>query len=249
MTQTPQLTASGRVDFHQNSFDTLVAQKGRDVIYEKAVMCPCKSKSTNALPSCKNCGGSGWLFINPIVDRMVVQKLDISTEFKPWSEESRGTIAITALQRHRLSFMDRITLPQAESVFNEILHLNKVDNDVFSFATYEIKHIEYIAKFTDVHTALTRLTPDQYTIDGSILRIPSLNKGDSVSIRYIHSPVYHIVELQRESIESYRLETGSEKQQRLPISALARRAHYIINRENFTGDRIIDNSFDDAACI
>lgn len=243
MTQTPQSISNNRVDLVQGDFDTLVYQKGRDIVYEKAIMCPCKSKSTNALPSCKNCGGSGWLFINPVTNRMIVQRLNISTDFKPWSEESRGTIAITALQKNRLSFMDRITLPEAESVFNEILHLSKVGNDVFSFATYNIKSIEYIAKYNNPNSALIRLTPNQYTFEDSILKVPSLQSGDSISVRYVHAPVYHIVELQRESMESYKLEINTEKQQRLPVSALARRAHYVINRENFTGDRIISNSY------
>ena len=35
-----------------------------------------------------------------------------------------------------------------------------------------------------------------------------------------------------------------EKQVTLPVHAIGRRSHYILDAENFNGDRIIDNSYD-----
>ena len=79
------ITAPPRADLHKREFDTLIHQKGRDVLLETALQCPCKSPSTNQQSDCKNCGGTGWIFVNPRETRMVLTAINAVTEFRPWS--------------------------------------------------------------------------------------------------------------------------------------------------------------------
>ena len=50
-------TGPPRADLNKQDFDTLIRQKGRDVILETALQCPCKSESTNQQSNCRNCDG------------------------------------------------------------------------------------------------------------------------------------------------------------------------------------------------
>lgn len=247
-------TGPPRADLVKPDFDTLIYQKGRDVIYETALQCPCKSESTNQSSGCKNCGGTGWVFINPIETRMVLQGIDMVNEYRPWSEELRGVVNITAHSEINLSHMDRITALDGESIHNEILFLKKKGSEVFTYTVYNIKEILYIALFVSDNAPLKRLKEGvDYTIERNIVRLitdelPFENiKNNSLTIRYKHAPQFHIIEMKRDTIQSFIWNSG-EKLQHLPVSAIGRRAHYQLKMENLSNNRLIDNSFKEDKC-
>ncbi len=70
-----------------------------------------------------------------------------------------------------------------------------------------------------------------------------------VTIRYIHNPVYHIIDISRESFTST---DGSISQGKpkliLPIHAIAQRAHLIKDVEDYDGTRLLDNSWLPNSC-
>lgn len=238
-----------RVDLVKNDFDTLVYQKGRDVLYEKALQCPCKSKATNQQSNCKNCGGTGWVFVNPKKTRMVVTGVAITTDYKAWSEESRGMINITANESEQLTFMDRITLLDGNAIFNEVLHFKKTSNNiVFAFSAYHIKQILYAGLFISTSSGIQRLDKSQITIEDNIVKlnpsiVPNTLNEVSITLRYIHAPTYYIVEMKRETMQTFKYQIGNELIQHMPLSAMGRRAHYVLTAPNLQGDRLIDNSY------
>ena len=67
--------------FHRNDFEKLIAQKGRAVTLEQAIQCSCKSRSANQQSNCQNCGGTGWIFINSRLTRLVIQQMKINITF------------------------------------------------------------------------------------------------------------------------------------------------------------------------
>lgn len=260
--QTPSLPILNRVDFNSNEFDSLVQEKGRDCVIEKSLPCPCKSVSTNQLSSCKNCGGTGWIFINPRRTKLVIQSMSLSTDFKNWSEEDRGTISISAMHREELTFMDRITISDGESVTQEVLHFKTYNENgedlLFSYSSYIPKEILYISLFISPTEPLKRLELEMdYTISGNKIYLDSkyyelqqysTNRSyekdlPSVTIRYKHNPVYHIIEMRRETMQSYRYDKGKENLIHLPTSCIGRRAHYILGSGLYTTSDIINNSY------
>jgi hypothetical protein len=151
----PQTTlAPPRADFERSDFERIISQKGADILFEKALMCPCKSKSTNSQSNCKNCGGSGWLFVNPKETRMLVSGLSIVNDVKPWSEEERGTIVISASDTEELAFMDRLTLINGEAIYQEVLHFKRDGGEVFAYTAYPIKKLLYGGLFLSSTTPL-----------------------------------------------------------------------------------------------
>ena len=84
----PNTVGQPSVQLVKNDFDVAIEKKGYRVYHDKASKCPCASKNGGAPQSnCKNCGGSGWFYINRTRTRMVVQSMNINTTNKEWSEE------------------------------------------------------------------------------------------------------------------------------------------------------------------
>lgn len=245
------------IGFLANEFDVLIFEKGYRVVHEKVLQCPCKSKRTNQQSNCKNCGGTGWLFINPNETRMVLTNMNENTTYKAWSEENLGNVNISVMNKDRLTHMDRITLIESEANFNEIRHFRKSQDDkIFAYCSYHIKTIDYVGLFVDETHKLTRLTENvDYTFDGNRLFLTDKyvagwqdDNTYSVTIRYIHQPQFHIIDINRQVANSRKSYEGKEEFQNLPISAVGRRAHFVLDTENIAHTRLLDNSYLDKAC-
>jgi hypothetical protein len=104
--------------------------------------------------------------------------------------------------------------------------------------------------FVDVDHPLTRLVyTTDYTIEGNILKLNETKYAASdvellsVTLRYTHYPTFHIIEMKRDTIQSFKSVGGVEEKQQLPISAYARRAHYTLDAPNLNGDRLLNNNY------
>lgn len=239
-----------RADFNRPDFTTLIEQKGRNVTIETALACPCKSKNTNQQSNCKNCGGTGFVFINPRFTRLVLQGMSAKEEFlsNGATMTVTGDLKVTANDNEELTWMDRITVLDSRAIFNEVLFFKTRGTDVFAFSSYNIKEIKYAGYFTGTDQPFQRLTlGTDYTFQGNIIRLvnPAIIavQGEiSVTFRYVHAPQYLMVDMKRESMETFVMEEN-EKMVHLPISGTARRQHYILGAPNLNGDNILNNSY------
>lgn len=235
-----------RADFNKSEVDQLVHEKGQPVTIETAILCPCKSPGGNQQSNCQNCGGTGWAFINPTETRMVLQRMDAVQKYSGWSEELRGMVMISCQAEDNVGFMDRITHHEGVSLHNEVLFVKLVNNTRFAYAAYNIKAIDYIAKFVATTQKYVRLIEDtDYTFSGRTLFFNgSVPKDSAVTIRYKHAPTFHIVEMKRDTFESFKMTGNGEVNQFLPLSAYARRAHYVLTAQNLSNTRLLNNSYD-----
>lgn len=243
---------TNRADFVRTDLQNIIQQKGKNVILEQGLPCACKSKDSNQQSNCKNCGGTGWFFINPTATRMIIQGMNITPDYKAWSEEIKGDIKVTGSDLEELTYMDRLTLVDSQAIHTEVLFFKtKTVGDItttFAYTGYAIKKIKYIGYFSGVNSVFVRLNNGvDYLFQDNIIKLinPALVavQGDiSVTIRYFHAPVYFINEMKRESMESFEISNG-EKLIRLPVLAIARRQHYILTAPNLNGDRLLNNSY------
>lgn len=249
----PDLTGKPRVDFNKGDFEALIEQKGYDVFIEKAFRCPCGSKDTGTQPlsSCKNCGGSGYAFINKIDTRLVLHSMNLETKFREWSKENLGTVSVTGRDIEDLGYMDRITVVDAISVFNQVVYPFIYDDSgtdrLTAFTIYDIKEIEDIFLFVSSSAKYQRLAlTTDYTFEyNKIIFNSSFNSltNPQMTVRYKHSPQFHIIDFPRETMNTFVTVGGKEQSVRMPIHAVARRSHYVLDAENFVGDRVLDNSY------
>lgn len=253
--KTPANTqGKARVDFVKSDFEAIIQLKGNDVFHEKAVKCPCHvEKDGAALSSCRNCGGSGWVFINKMETRMVLTGMNIETKFKEWSEEKLGRVHVTSRDCDELSFMDRITVIDAEVVTSQLLYPKLVDDKMRCKTIYSVKRVQEIFAYQGTDSPLRLLiegAANDYTIKNNVLVLDDEFKdweNLSISVRYVHAPQFNIMDLQRETMVTTirdRDNGGVDKDVLMPISAVARRTHYVLDELNYDGTYLFDNSYD-----
>lgn len=239
---------AGRVDLSKANFDKLVEDKGYDVIIDKSIKCPCRSLGNNqALSDCRNCGGSGYVYLNRYGSKMIIQSMNLNTRYREWSEEKLGKAGMTAKSEDELTFMDRITVTSGLSIHIQTVRTVKYENQLRGRLIYPPIEIDEFFAFVGSDQRLRMLTfGTDYTLDGNIITFSSefFDVNDfTVSVRYKHYPVYHIIDLPREVMESHVLSNGEDQSMKFPIHAIGRRAHYVLDEENFSGTFLLDNSY------
>lgn len=258
--QTPPNTlAQPDVNLNRNDFDSLIWNKGYNVTIEKAMRCPCKSKGGDNLSSCRNCGGTGWFFINPVETKLVMQGMNFDNKFKSWTQEALGTVRITCMDRDRISWMDRITSKDAESYFSEVLYPIRInDQDLgeiyVASPSYAVLSVSEIFMYNGADEPHIRLNESQYKFarGGYYIQITDQNlvalEDVSISIRYRHHPQFHVIDITRDIMTSYTVDPNTDLkdvQDKFPLSAVGRRSHYVLDRNNYDANYIIDNSYDE----
>ena len=248
-------------DFVLPEIEATVRDKGYDVVIEKVYLCPCKGKGTPAhLSVCKNCGGSGWIFANPTKTKLIISGLAADNKLKEaalrdWGLIDGGVVKVTAVDSDKLTYMDRITILDATSEHNQILYPNLLDDSsqFFAYTQYDIQSIDFVGLYVDEDTKLTKLDEGtDYTFIDNILYLDSSHNGLSnpqITIRYVHRPTFHIIDILRESMTSTKGQYGNQTKLIMPIHAIAKRAHLIKDAENIDGTRLLDNSWLPQACV
>lgn len=237
-----------RVDFTLSRFEKLIQDKGVDVIHERAIVCPCKEKGGDNSSACKNCLGTGWVFVNPIQTKMIVQSMNLSTKFSLWSEEKVGTMIVTARYVDKLNYMDRITDLWSESFHSQILYPFIYQDKLFAYTIYNIESVECLFIFNGTDNKLLKLEVGiDFTYVDNIVTFADKYKNYehfTVSILFRHQIQYHVLDLVRETRNNQELQdSGLVDENKLPINGIARRSHYVLDSENFGGTLVFDNSF------
>jgi len=248
----PNVVGKPQVNLVKSDFDALIEQKGYDVYHDHAIKCPCASKDgASPQSSCKNCGGSGWFYINRTKTRMVLQSMNVNTKLKEWSEERLGTANITARSEDRLSFMDRLTLIDSESEHSQVIFLEKQPDTNQMYGRLRYDPIEAYSVFLyvgveDKHQLLVEGT--DYVIERNMIKTLNIAYGSiehpTISVRYKHKAEYTILDLPRDvMVSSIKDCSGKAKDVQFPISAIGRRSHYMPDRNGYSNDTLLDNSF------
>jgi len=256
--QTPPSQVNPKVGWRVDDFEELIQSQGYDAYIDRAMRCPCADKSTGqALSTCKNCLGKGWFFINRVETRLIAQHMDSKKRYENWSEINRGTASITTKGSDKLGFMDRIILTQLEENYSEILRPVIFDNELIAYSVYEPIQIIDMFLFVSDIDKLISLSENDYTIDKNKIVFDKtlLDKVDitefnvtevpmSITIRYSHFPVYHVIDVNRELMkvrESTFCSYNDEKLKQMPINVLARKAHFIFDAQTF-GEESLENT-------
>jgi len=251
-TENTILKKTGRVDLVKSSFDDLVLQKGYAAYVDKALRCPCRNKlDSQPLSDCKNCGGSGYIFINRTKTRIVLQGMGSNVDYKEWSETEMGTAKITALQELELAYMDRVTIMNGFAIHNQSVFCQIVDAKVKGKLIYTPLEISEIYLFEGSAVKLKFLLPEtDFTVNDNVITlndsyIPSHSDDNplTLSVRYKHNPQYHIIDIPRDTIASYKRDAGSEVNQTLPNHAIARKAHYVLDETNYGVEWLFNNDY------
>ena len=259
--QTPPSAIENRVGWRVDDFEELIQSQGYDALIDRALRCPCVDKATGqALSTCKNCLGRGWFFVDRTETRLIAQHMDSKKRYENWSEVNRGTASITTKGIDKLGFMDKIILTQLEEFYSEIIRPIYFQGEIIAYPVYEPLKVTDMFLFASDNEKLINIKEDEYVIDGnkivfdlgiqdkiSIDDMNVKNKSEipiSISIRYSHFPVYHVIDVNRELMkvrESRFCSYNDEKLRQMPINVLARKAHYLFDAQKF-GEESFENT-------
>ena len=153
--------------------------------------------------------------------------------------------------------MDKIILTQLEEFYSEVLRPIQFQNQIIAYPIYEPLAITNMFLFSSDSEKLVNITEDEFSIDKNKIifsstikdkvSVSDVNESEipiSISIRYSHFPVYHVIDVNRElmRVRENRLCTcDTNKLKQMPINVLARKAHYLFDSQKF-GDESFDNT-------
>ena len=220
--------------FNKGDFDTALWGNGYDVVLERAISCPCKGLNADARPTCNNCNGLGWVFINPVKTRAFIQSINKNTKYKDWSPEAIGTITVTFMVENRFGFMDKISLTNNTSIMSETLHLRNFESKRFVFCSYKPKKIDNIYLFNGDDEPLLKLLENDYAISLDNEYVVTINPdkipvgfNGAISIDYHHSVTYNIIDMPHDMRASKEYDgNGKRHTVEMPIQAIARKSQY-----------------------
>lgn len=226
----------------KGEFDQLIWDKGSPVYHDKIINCPCRTEEGKNYSSCLNCGGSGWVVIERVQTRMALQSMNLETKFIEWSETKVGVVKITALQEANLSFMDRITMIEGRGIYSQIIHFEKYKGVNYGRSIYEIDEVLNAYYFTDIDQKLTKVEDDLINIEGNKLFLnKEMGENFRISIRYKHKPQFFCLDFPRDIINAKAKDSSNDFKD-YPISAVGRRAHLVLDKQNLTNTFLIDNT-------
>jgi hypothetical protein len=245
------------VSFRNDDFAALIDSKGYQIIIEKAVRCPCEGGMGQALVSCQNCYGSGYIFINPLKTKAIASGINRDTKYKDWSLEKIGTISLTVRddQNENLSFYDKITFVDKIGSFTEVLKVKQTadtEPQDFVFTSYNIDKVVDVFIFSADSQKLVKLTTAEYAVNANNSRVIDLtittkpaDFNGVVSVRYNHEIQYNVLDLPHEIRSSWQQNReGAYELISLPMNAIARRSHLIQNEQlHYDGTGYQDNSY------
>lgn len=243
----PDLNFTPDIEFQSKEFEAALYKKGYDVSVEKAIKCPCQSKGGAPLPSCQNCHGIGWIFINPIKTKALVTAINDTTQYKAWSVENINKMNVTVRDVDSLKYFDRITFigDTQELSENKAVRISST-KEAFSFLSYKIEEILVIFKYTTDDQKLRRIVKGEYTVKGSkvIFNDGIVSDGEMVSFTYKFYPQYLVLDIPHQLRGSNRFDdNGNMEYFRLPMKAVVQRAHTVIDTADFNGDGTVYNDW------
>lgn len=255
--QTPPTHTIPRVGWDVNRFESLIQNQGYDVYIDRALRCPCCDRNNGqALSTCKNCGGRGWIFVDRTETRIIAQHMDSKKKYADWGEVNYGTASFTSKGIDKLGFMDRIILMQLEEAYSETLLPVLEDDEIVAYPIYEPLLITNAYLLASASSPLIPLTTNDYTVEGNKIKFEAsllekvtmtldINSKElplQITIRYTHYPVYHVIDVNRELMkvrEGKLCQYNDEQLRQMPINVVARKAHYLFQQQRSV---LFDNS-------
>ena len=238
---------------NRSLFDEAIANHGYQCAIERACKCPCKTMNAGAVMSdCLNCGGTGWFWINKQTTQILCSSMANRNKYEPWTAENMGTVNISCRPQDKLGFMDKVTLLELESWFSEVKNVRQSNNlsTWFTFVTYEPLRVFEMYMYVDSDHPLKYMELNiDYTISrNKIIIIPQNGQnltGKTITLRYVHNPVYYVQDINRDLVRQKQMincSKDAENKTNMPLSCVARRAHYVLDVIDFGGEALFDNT-------
>jgi hypothetical protein len=181
-----------RVDLWGSAFDKFATERGYNVIWEKAISCPCNASSKSATDAtdlnCPLCGNKHFIWVEPIPIKAMMTSLARSKNLEEDGIYQIGSYKVTTHSSHKIGFYDRLTFTECSAPLTETIIKGAADGtDSTRFPAYEIN-----LPIIDINgTQYTNGADFQITASGQISWVGTTQPqrqpatGDAYGINYL----------------------------------------------------------------
>lgn len=217
-------TPAGRVDFRPELFDRLIEEKGYEVRWEKAIVCPCAKIGADgytAQPSldCTVCD-DGYRYIEPQIIRAVMTEITEQHDYmRPHGQLIIEDVKVTTRHIHPLDFMDKITMQHSLIRYSEVLNRSANSRDIFRYPVEQM--ITALTETTTFTEGIDFRIIDNL-IDWSIAASPPA-EDETYSVAYMTRPVYKVIQFPHKFRDTQvAFQRRVPEHEKLPVQAVAR---------------------------
>lgn len=232
------------VDFDRDAFTRFVADKGYCLTWEKAVLCP-NVPGTGLSPrdhaiGCPVCGGGGFVYVDPIPTRMLMQGVKLNQSFFAYGRWDMGNMLVTAEPEFTIDYFDRLTLGNGVGRFTQrLVRQPGAPADKLKYAPLCFHYVAWV----DRSGALAPFVQDvdfRLSADGSSVEWPGASQpdaGSSYTVSYDYRPRYVVLDL----VHHHRDSTVEGEHFAFPVQAVAK-LDYLVRNESADARQTVDQN-------
>lgn len=229
-----QTLTTARIEFDTTSLQNQMLNRGINVLWERAWLCTCRNPMTQAPKSdCPLCHGRGIAYRPPTEEVVAIQSQEKGMTNMDLGIYDSGTAIGTTTLESKISFRDRLSVPDVEIYQSFIFDVNdyRVKNGMF--LSYDVKRLDLVfgmdgrelVEGTDYtfDEASNKFYPKEHLINTNV----SINMA--VTLRYI------VIDLLKESRYQYTAFGRKSPQfENLPRKLLLKREDIFVDSEPFS---------------
>jgi len=225
-----------RLEFSVDKQTKLIQDRGVNILWEKSYLCPCRNRMTNAPDTlCPICHGRGIAYLPAKKTMLGIQSQERSTNNTDIGLYDSGTAIGTTLPESKITFRDRITLPEVDVQHSMLFDVTQRRIENGMWLAYDVNKLTYV--ITDGGEILYE--DDDYTFDEEKnLFFPKAKlKGQNISLNIETILRYIVIDLLKESRIQYTQKGNpTEKLEKMPKKLLLKREDAWVNPTPLTMD-------------
>lgn len=232
------------VDFDRDQFTRFIADKGYDVTWEKAVLCP-NAPGTGLAPrdhaiACPFCDGRGFIYVDATPTRMLMQGIRLNQSFFAYGRWDMGNMLVTAEPEFTVDYFDRLTLRNGIGRFTQrLVRQPGAVPDRLKYAPLCFHHVAGVDRSRRLVT-FTQGVDFQVTADGESIEWPGASQPDAggfYSVCYDYRPRYVVLDL----VHHHRDSTIGGQHYQFPVQAVAK-LDYLTRNEGTDARQVVDKN-------
>lgn len=232
------------VDFDRDAFTRFISDKGYDITWEKAVLCPNVSGAglspRDHAIGCRICGGGGYVYVDAITTKMLMQGIRMNQSFFAYGRWDVGNMLVTAEPEFTIDYFDRLTLGNGVGRYTQ--RLVRQPGAAVDRLKYAPLCFHYVA-WVDRSNMLVPFIADvdfRISADGSSVEWFGVNQPDAnsfYSVCYDYRPRYVVLDL----VHHHRDSTIDGQHYAFPVQAVAK-LDFLIRNEGQDARQVLDTN-------
>ena len=214
-----------RLEFNTQAMRKFMKDRGIKVLWERAYLCTCLDTKTGApRVDCPRCYGSGFAYLPPVEDIMAIQSQGKGISVFDLGILETGTAIGTTQLEHRISYRDRITVPDVVIPQSMIFYLNEPRLKKGYPLLYDVREVTFI-----VADEQPLVENDDYYIKDNRLFVDKKYKNQNISLNILMTLRYTVTDILKESRYQYTMfNQPRTKFENLPQKLLLKREDVIV---------------------